>query len=60
MYILIRFKDGNTPLIYAVFGDHPHAVDELLHCGANMFIANHEGVMPYGLAVENDCAEGML
>lgn len=57
---IISAQDGNTPLMYAVYGDHPHAVDELLHHGANMFMANAENVMPYSLAVERECNEGWL
>lgn len=35
--VILSLQEGNTPLLYAVHGDHPHAVQELLQEGASLF-----------------------
>ncbi|KAK9497969.1 hypothetical protein O3M35_003861 [Rhynocoris fuscipes] len=49
---------GNTPIMYAIFEDHPHAVHELLLGDADLTINNFNNIMPYKLAIERNCSQG--
>ena len=53
------FQSSNTALHYAVFGNHPDCVQRLLDCGADMTIANVDGLTALELASKLCYKDGM-
>ncbi|CAG2064014.1 unnamed protein product, partial [Timema podura] len=45
---------GNTALMYAVHGNHPHCTNELLLRGADITIINLNGDTAFGIAVSKN------
>lgn len=45
---------GNTALMYAAAGNHPHTCNELLNSGASFTETNEDGESAYSLAVKNN------
>ncbi|KAG8235057.1 hypothetical protein J437_LFUL014560 [Ladona fulva] len=47
----LDLDNGNTALMYAAYGDHPHCVNELLLRGADLTMVNLNGDTAFGVAV---------
>lgn len=47
------FKIGNTALMYATAGNHPHTTNEILGFNPNLFETNEDDETAYSLAVKN-------
>lgn len=45
---------GNTALMYAVAGNHPHTTKELLELFPDVTVTNEDGDCAYSLAVKNN------
>lgn len=57
-FFLIIIKEGNTPLIYGAYGDHPHVCYELLSRGADITHRNMYNISAYHAAILNNSLTG--
>lgn len=50
------FQVGNTALMFAAAGNHPHTCHELLNYKPNIFVTNENEDTAYSLAVQNNAS----
>lgn len=53
-YIVRLFQVGNTALMFATAGNHPHTCNELLLYKPNLFHTNENNDTAYSLAIKNN------
>ena len=58
MFCLTISQDGNTALMYAIYGDHKNCVQELLNHNADITIENSNLDTAYSIAVEQNLHTG--
>lgn len=51
---------GNTALMYAAAGNHPHTCNELLANNPNIMDSNEDGETAFTLAVQNNANLGNI
>lgn len=54
IYFCYFYKIGNTSLMYAAAGNHPHTTNEILGFNPNLFETNEDDETAYSLAVKNN------
>lgn len=60
LYFLFLLQEGNTALMYAAYGNHPHCAHELLTSGVNFTAENSASENAFDVAIRTRSKLGRL